>query len=537
MLTFFACMSQLLLVRGLNLLTCTLIACGIALRTAGWLETRLRRFGRHLPHGIAGSSIIMVGLAVGAIGWETNGRHSGTGRQGGVTGEARNVLLIVMDTVRADHLSLYGYGRDTTPNLRGLADQGVRFERARATAPWTLPSHASLFTGRWPHELGVEKRGWLDAAFPTLAEFLGTRGYATAGFVANQFFCGHETGLSRGYGLYRDYPVTPAEVLRSSTLGWLLMRSVMRVRDELRSALWPGPMAGVSVDFSRKDAATINREFLDWLSSQGKQPFFAFLNYFDAHDPYLVPPGASSPVRAAPRSRGEFAMLRDWYKIDKTSLAPEAIRLARDAYDDCIAALDNELGRLFAALRERGILDQTLVILTADHGEQFGENGKFGHGLSLHDPEVHVPLVIASPASVPRGQVVEGGVSLHDIPATVVDLLGYEHESPFPGQSLARTWQPPQTGIAPAVSLAFSELHTPIAGPTSPSESSRGDGSILALLDDTRAYIRYHGGNEELYKLDADPAETHDLSQCENARPALERYRSILERIMTETRK
>ena len=116
-----------------------------------------------------------------------------------------NVMLIVLDTVAAGHLSLHGYDRPTSPTLEGLARRGVRFDRVQATSSWTLPSHASFFTGRWPHELSA---GWLtplDATYPTLAEYLGSRGYATAGFVANTFYCGADTGLGRGFTDYRDY--------------------------------------------------------------------------------------------------------------------------------------------------------------------------------------------------------------------------------------------------------------------------------------------------------------------------------------------
>ena len=137
----------------------------------------------------------------------------------------------------------------------------------------------------------------------TLAEFLGARGYSTAGFVANQFFCGHESGLARGFDTYKDFPVNAAEVLRASSLGWMISRVAARVGGEL--GWWfTGDAAGtVSLDFTRKDARAINREFLDWLASHGERPFFAFLNYFDAHDPYLTPRGATSQCAAVPKSR------------------------------------------------------------------------------------------------------------------------------------------------------------------------------------------------------------------------------------------
>ena len=121
-----------------------------------------------------------------------------------------NVLLIVMDTVSAQHMSLYGYPRDTTPNLARLARKGVRFQHARSTAPWTLPSHASMFTGRWPHDLSVGYGQPLDASAPTLAESLRDRGYATGGFVANTLYCSAETGLNRGFIHYEDHELTPS---------------------------------------------------------------------------------------------------------------------------------------------------------------------------------------------------------------------------------------------------------------------------------------------------------------------------------------
>ena len=194
----------------------------------------------------------------------------------------------MLDTVRFDHLSLYGYGRDTTPNLVRWAKQGVRFEQARAAAPWTLPSHASMFTGWWPHELDVERLDRLDPTCTTLAEFLH-RGYATAGFVANPLLCGSKSGLARGFDSYWDYPVDVVEVLRTSSLGWLLGGLPGRGGGELRWCFTSDVAGTVTLDFSASALKRLNREFLDWLSSHGEGPFFAFLNYFDAHDPYLTP--------------------------------------------------------------------------------------------------------------------------------------------------------------------------------------------------------------------------------------------------------
>ena len=180
-----ACLSQLLLIRGLNLFTCVLIAAGLARQLTPFVIARWPRFlslvRRSLP-SLLGVVVALVGFSFAR---DSFARHRANEGRPEVSGRAPNVLLIVLDTVRADRLSLYGYGRDTTPNLARLARRGVRFDRARSTAPWTLPSHASMFTGRWPHELAVERHRPLDATYPTLAEFLRDRGYATVGVVAN----------------------------------------------------------------------------------------------------------------------------------------------------------------------------------------------------------------------------------------------------------------------------------------------------------------------------------------------------------------
>ena len=248
---FIACFSQLLMVRGLNSLTCGSSGCRdchpvSALDRGPHYASRpadaIRDAG---PAGHPGPARGLGSLL------ESLGRRRSEDPRLGQTDRAPNILLIVLDTVRADHLRIYGYDRDTTPNLARLASRGVRFDRAHSAASWTLPSHATMLTGRWPHELSVGRLGWLDATYPTLAEFLRDRGYSTGGFVANQFFCGHESGLSRGFDTYRDFPVTPAEVFRASSLGWFLRERTGRLRDELRSLTGSGSPS-IAIDFSRK---------------------------------------------------------------------------------------------------------------------------------------------------------------------------------------------------------------------------------------------------------------------------------------------
>ncbi len=532
---FLACVSQFLLVRGLHSLTCALLSAGLAYRGALWIEPRLTGFEGLIRRGFGALLVILGLLVILAIARERYVRRPPPDLPPAVAGQSPNVLLIVLDTVRADRLSLYGYGRDTTPQLTRLASQGVRFDRARSAAPWTLPSHSSLFTGRWPHELMVERLGWLDTTHPTLAEFLGTRGYATAGFVANQFFCGHESGLSRGFQTYRDYPINLSEIVRASSLGWYLARTGSRIRDEILWRLTTEGPGSISLDFPRKTAAMINREFLDWLGHTDRKPFFAFLNYFDAHDPYLPPQRSAHPMGLVPKSRREFQMLRDWQKLNKKSLDLSSLSLARDGYDDCIASLDRELGTLMDELQRRNILDQTVVILTADHGEQFGEHGDFGHGMSLYEPEVHVPLLVRFPGSVPRGRVVHEGVSLRDIPATVVDLIGGRDESPFPGRSLTQTWDGSPPAEPRAVNTPLSELDAPIEKPSELPGAPPSPGPSQAILAGSTVYIRHETAPEELYDLDLDPSESRNLSGSASAASILAQCRQILSRLFERT--
>jgi arylsulfatase A-like enzyme len=527
-LLFLACLSQLLLVRGLMLVACVMVAAGFS-RVVTPMVLRRQSFFLKLVKRSA--PVLALGL-IAITGWtfareSLARRRALEGRPLAAAG-APNVLFVVLDTVRADHLSLHGYGRETTPHLSLLAKKGVRFDRVHSTAPWTLPSHASLFTGRWPHELNVEQRGGLDSTYPTLAEFLRSRGYATAGIVANQFYCGHESGLNRGFDDYRDFPVTPGAVFRSSTLGWLLARTFNRVQDELAARFKPNQIAVLSQDFQRKDGDEVNREFLDWLAVRGDRPFFAFLNYFDAHGPYVAPSTLHRHFGMVPKSHDEIVLVRDWWKESKAPHTAEQLKLLVDSYDDCIAALDQQLGRLFEELTRRGLLDNTLVIITADHGEEFGEHGHYTHGFSLYEPETHVPLVIFGPSRVPKNQVVQESVSLRDLPATIADLLGWREGSLFPGSSLAKTWENRGDESVAGRDLVLSELR-PLIEPTLEKPIDNvGTGQATALFDQNFAYIKDQKGHEELYNLEVDPEQTHDLSKLPESEPILARFRKTL---------
>ena len=196
-------------------------------------------------------------------------------------------------------------------------------------------------------------------------------------------------------------------------------------------------------------APTINRGFLDWFARRLEpgRPFFVFLNYFDAHTPYKLPEGAPTRFARMAETRDEQEIIYDiWSKIDKTTLPRRYVALAGDCYDNCLAYLDERLGELFDDLQRRGVLDRTWVVITADHGEGLGEHGLFEHGMSLYSTEIRVPLLILAPSGSQTGGVVRDPVSLRELPATIVDLIGLGNGTPFPGRSLASLWRDSSPG-------------------------------------------------------------------------------------------
>jgi arylsulfatase A-like enzyme len=490
------------------------VALGLVSRTTPWL---------------VGALLAVMLAKFGGRAWS---EHRAMAALAPPPGGARNVLLIVWDTVRAGNLSLYGYGRPTTPNLERLAGRGIRFDLAFATSSWTLPSHASLFTGRWPHELGV---GWttpLRPDVPTLAEYLGARGYDTAGFVANLDYCGRETGLDRGFAHYEDYPIGLYETFtryvglghRMELPSWACIMEKLVEKASGRS--WElNPHSSEHA----KRGADVDQEFLDWLSSrQGRRrPFFAFLNYNDAHTPYEPPDPSIPGFGLRPVTCHDRLTLRRWTALEKANLALNDVRMAADVYDDCIAYLDRRLGVLLDELRRRGVLDDTLVIVTADHGEHLGDHLLFFHGCSLYRQLVQVPLVIVGAKGPTAGRVVTEPVSLRDIPATIADLLELGRDAHFPGRSLARLWSGISAGAGPFTEPLWMETDKPIVLMNEGREPA-AKGPMKSLVAGGLHYIRSADGSEELYSLRSDPEERFNLSGAPAARDILQRFRAGL---------
>ncbi len=516
------------------------VALAMAVKIAPLVERRSRGFRRVVA--ITFPAALAIVAILGASLWMSDRikQRQETARPLPPPG-SRNVLLITMDTVAAGHLGLHGYHRATSPTLVELAERGIKFDSARSVTSWTLPSHASMFTGRWYHELSV---GWLtplDRTYPTLAEFLGDRGYATSGIIANTYYCATDSGLSRGFTRYQDYIFPELTALKTTAMVSRALGGfeaiVYFTEDWLDFTGLFGYVERVwrSLDSDRKRATTVNLELLSWLTNraQPERPFFAFLNYYDAHYPYQLPTGRIHRFGVEPSDKHQRFLIQQWRDVDKTTLSPEGVAFAADAYDDCIADLDEQIGALIDGLEQRGVLEHTWLIVTSDHGESFGEHARvFGHGTSLYETEVHVPLLIVPPAGTALPRVVKEAVSLRDLAATIVDVAGQGKGSPFPGVSLARFWRQPdplQPIKSPAASTALAEVVSNDPKTSDYWGTHQPLSPMGAAKDAEWSYIHREGEtHEELFHLRDDPKETHNLADEPAARATLEKMRAVM---------
>jgi arylsulfatase A-like enzyme len=538
--------------------TCTILPVLIALEPRiyawAWLLVSLGTaiclvpiFGRHrtaLRTWLTWSFPFMLGMVFVLAGFVWAGDWLKRARESGrplPPNRLPNILFIVLDTVRADRLSLYGYERPTTPNLERLAKRGIRFDNARATAPWTLASHASMFTGHWPHDVGAQWMTPLRGNLPMLAEYIGSHGYATAGFISNVVYCSQESGLARGFTHYEDYDLEKLAPLRTSIMVeqiTTMIAQAINVFDIVPLYPLRDFVIRWFVIHLRKDAASISRAFLDWQAHRREpdRPFFAFLNFMDAHQPYRLPEGAPHRFQTYSATRDEYrAVYNFWDVLDKTKLPRFCITLARDSYDDCLVYLDEQLGILFDELQRRGVLEQTLIIVTSDHGEGLGEHGLFDHGESLYRTEIRVPLLIVPPLGLQSSAVVDETVSLRDLPATIVDLAGQGNWSPFPGESLSRFWRDSRSEDARSSSEhgpVLSELMAPSPLNSNQGRSPAARGPLVSLAKGDFVYIRNEGdGSEQLFNERSDPQEIDDRSRFESMRPVLAEFRNRLDLI------
>jgi arylsulfatase A-like enzyme len=297
-------------------------------------------------------------------------------------------------------------------------------------------------------------------------------------------------------------------IVRSS---WLARTIAEKIQDMIDSRR----------ELVRKTAEEVNEDFLNWLSRKDRRPFFAFLNYMDAHGPYL-PPQPFDVMFGPKRAWAKVPLKREW--------SPQEILALRNSYDGSIAYLDHQLGLLFEELRRRGLMDSTLVVVTSDHGEHLGEHGLVGHGNSLYRPVLQVPLLISLPRKLPTRKRIGDVVTLRDLAATIVNIVGLK-DVRFPGRSLSRYWDGTEVPGHQVKSPLLSELSASINMPEW-MPSSKGD--MKSLVADGTHYIRNGDRAEDLYDFDRDPAEQRNLVNTEERYRLIPGFRKTLESIVSE---
>jgi arylsulfatase A-like enzyme len=403
-----------------------------------------------------------------------------------------DILLIVIDTLRRDHLGAYGWSRDTSPSIDALASDAFRFDRAYASAPWTQPSVASILTGLYPTAHGLTRIARLPDSLDTLPERLSRNGYRTAAIVSHVL-------LARIYNFHQGFDdFTVAAALPTHEV-----ISTERVTDR----------ATESLERLAKDP----------------EPYFLFVHYFDPHYQYQRHPEHGFSSESAGRLVGgeDIETLRT---IMETA-TPEELQFVLDVYDEEIRHTDAGVGRLLEKLRALGRYDDTLIVVTADHGEEFLDHGWLGHTRSLYEELVRVPLIIRPPARHLGARVVDTPVSLAAIAPTILELAGVDSPS-GPGRtaSLLPWLQHPAsspdqtdatgTGVgAPSGSAIFVEVDFTSMDPRNEMKTTRKK----ALIEGDHKLIRDDlSGRIELYDLSVDPREQEDLSS---------RYPEIVERM------
>jgi len=394
----------------------------------------------------------------------------------------RSVVLVVVDTLRADHLGVYGYGRPTSPALDQRAARAAIFEHAWATSPWTLPSFGSLYTGQIPsrHAAGLLRQGgeersfaFLDESATSIGEIMAERGFATAAVVNNPFL--HPAfGLGRGFETWDYVFVNYADYPRANQI-----------------VHWG----------------------LRWLDARDARPFLLVLHIFDPHLSYDPPPSVRG--RFTGGYAGRLALPLTGFGEHNAGWKPRAEadrRFVAGAYDEELLFVDRQLARLFDGLEQRGLLDETLVVLTSDHGEEFFDHDGFEHGHTMFQELLRVPLLFWGPGVRPRR--IETPVSLVDVLPTLLEALGLEPLPDLAGRSL---WGLLGGGSDPVERALVAEgtLHGP----------------------DRKALVRWPwklvvtaGQPARLYDLAQDPGERRDLSQ-----QAPERLAELLEELETTT--
>ncbi len=476
---------------------------------------------RWLVRGLAAASAVGWVIYCGSgfvhmLGW--SGSEPRLPEAGAVEPGRPNVILISIDTLRADHLSCYGYGRPTTPGIDGFAASAVLYRNASSTASFTLPAHASMMTGQFPSSHGATYQNRDPGSFtlrgirpgsPMLAEILRERGYDTAAFVSGPLLSRH-FGFDRGFRIYDDR----YDRLQSARERLFARSFLFRVLYRL------GVFSDRDLD-AQRTAGEVNPLMDDWLAKRrgSTRPFFLFVHYWDPHGPYAPPAPLDERPDGTP-IRVDYDM--DRLLIGDYTYTPEALADLITLYDGEIQWVDRHVAALLDRLRANRLLDGALVILTADHGESFGEHDHWEHSRVLYEDVLHVPFIMKLPGERDGGRVVEDVVAQPtDILPTVLAEAGIQTPPEVEGRNLLAFLEPDGDAGASGQAeshvrgrgLAFAELDRNVDWPER--WGARFDRDLVSARTLRYKYIHSSTGEEELYDLRTDPGELTNLASVD----------------------
>jgi len=367
-----------------------------------------------------------------------------------------------------------------------------------------------MLTGHYTYDHQAELQP-LDDRFPTLGEVLQTQGYRTGAFSANTLFFTRRQGFGRGFLRFEDNFHSLQDIGLNSLYGFVFdyygLRKVLNYE-------------GVP---NRKYASDINRSVLNWINKESDKPFFVFINYFDVHDPYLPPEPYRSQFAVAENPGG---LINGFVERYAPALTPDQLQSEIDAYDGSIRYVDDQIKALLGELQARGELENTLVIVTSDHGESLGEHGLLQHSASLYIQEIHVPLIFWWPDHVPADKSVSTPVTNSAIAATILSLIEVQ-DHPFPGpaltalisdQNATADWPDPISEVAQFEGAAEQNPTT--------------HGELKSVLDAEMQYIVHEKFGEELYDWQADPQETDNMIDDPAVQSVVDRFKLYLNQLI-----
>jgi len=396
----------------------------------------------------------LLTVCASAVLWQTGGVEP-SGRR------LPNVLIVTVDTLRADHLGAYGYKRNTSPTLDELMRGGVRFTQARTIEPLTGPALCSMLTSRYPHEHGASRNGLrLRSGMASLPKALQAHGYRTSAFVGNWTLRDKLSGLAEHFEFYEEI---------------------------LSRRRWFGLAKGEAT------AEDLNDAFTDWIGDHSARhadrPFMAWVHYVEPHAPY--------------RNHKEFHRQLGFNRGQDLG--------ATERYDTEIAAVDAAIGELLAIAGKKIDLDETLIVFASDHGESLGEHGYWGHGRHLYEPTLHIPMAIRWPGHVPR-LTVDAPALLIDLAPTIMGLIEGTADAPFAGHDWTQVFKGP---AAPMSRITRYQTHRGAVLSKHDSDLARKAGLLeVGLIERNRKEIfRLEKNRRWLFDLNSDPEELQSLSR------------------------